>query len=325
MSLPNNSPQKQSRVTRSSLACLPCRSRHLKCDAKRPRCTRCAEFARDCEYARSRRGGLDRAALAERRKKLAAPPDDSGIASSPSPQRSAGSQSQQEFATGIVDMDLSHSYGLIDEISMGDHSTSTDSPNSVLLQSSNIEKCPLIGSYYKNFHPLHPFLLPRHHFIKLYNETSQQLSFNALIAVMRLVGNIYKSRQFSTSLRNDLDVALSQLSPMDPFMIQCRILYSVSLFWNEYKDEAKFQIDSAFEAARHLNMFKREFATDHGGQDFVLRESWRRTWWILYTVDAFYAGTLGTMNFAVVNIEADVELPCEESEYERGVSTLATL
>lgn len=42
---------------------------------------------------------------------------------------------------------------------------------------------------------------------------------------------------------------------------------------------------------------------------------------MLYIVDAYYAGTLGTMNFAVVDIDATVDLPCEEREYELEVST----
>lgn len=37
-------------------ACQGCRSRHLKCDAKPPRCSRCRKENRECDYARSRRG-----------------------------------------------------------------------------------------------------------------------------------------------------------------------------------------------------------------------------------------------------------------------------
>jgi Fungal Zn(2)-Cys(6) binuclear cluster domain len=38
------------------LACTECRSRHLKCDAKSPSCTRCSTDARECCYIKSRRG-----------------------------------------------------------------------------------------------------------------------------------------------------------------------------------------------------------------------------------------------------------------------------
>ena len=66
-------------------------------------------------------------------------------------------------------------------------------------------------------------------------------------------------------------------------------------------------------------MHKREFVTAFVG-DVVLMESWRRTWWMLYIVDAYYAGTLGTMNLKAFLVEATVDLPCEEDVYESGVS-----
>ena len=40
----------------SPVACVPCRRRHLKCDARMPVCTRCHNTNNDCRYVRSRRG-----------------------------------------------------------------------------------------------------------------------------------------------------------------------------------------------------------------------------------------------------------------------------
>lgn len=40
----------------SSLACLPCRRRHLKCDAAMPACSRCQSSRIECQYIRSKRG-----------------------------------------------------------------------------------------------------------------------------------------------------------------------------------------------------------------------------------------------------------------------------
>ncbi|OAA72020.1 C6 zinc finger domain protein [Akanthomyces lecanii RCEF 1005] len=63
-------------------------------------------------------------------------------------------------------------------------------------------------------------------------------------------------------------------------------------------------------------MFDREFATAHSGQDAVVAECWRRTWWMVYVFDAFYAGTLGKVQFSVAHIDATADLPCEEVQYE---------
>lgn len=304
-----NNPLQNGRATRSSLACLSCRSRHLKCDGAKPRCQRCAEFSRECQYAQSRRGGLDRAALTERRKRLAAIEDS----------RSAGLQSGgQDFSTGIVEVDLSNSYGVINETSIGARSSSTGSPSTVSVQFSSIENDPLIDCYYKKFHQLHPFLLPQRYLTRAYQDPTRQHSLKSLIAVMRLVGNIYKSHQWSSPLQEHAEAGLLQLLPTDPVMVQCRLLYSIALFWYEQKSESQGQMNIAVQTARDMEMFKQEFAARHGGGDPVLQESWRRTWWMLYTIEAYYQGTLGTMNFLVAEVDATVELPCEEAEYELG-------
>jgi hypothetical protein len=39
-----------------ALACTECRSRHLKCDAGTPQCSRCVVDKRECNYVKSRRG-----------------------------------------------------------------------------------------------------------------------------------------------------------------------------------------------------------------------------------------------------------------------------
>jgi len=320
----NNPSSQNGRATRSSLACLPCRSRHLKCDGNRPRCVRCTEFSRECQYAQSRRGGLDRAALTERRKRLAAI-EDSRLNTSPSLQRSAGLHGGQELNTGIVDVDLSNSYGLLNGSSIGNRSSSTGSPTTVPVQFSSVVHDPLIDFYYKSFHQLHPFLLPQRYLTRAYQDPTRQHSLNSLIAIMRLVGNIYKSQQWSTPLQEYAEAGLLQLLPTDPVMVQCRLLYSMALFWYEQKSQSQSQMNIAVQAARDMEMFKQEFAARHGGDDLVLQESWRRTWWMLYTIEAYYAGTLGTMNFEVTRVDATVELPCEEAEYELGVSTLFCL
>lgn len=77
----------------------------------------------------------------------------------------------------------------------------------------------------------------------------------------------------------------------------------------------------ARQLALDLGMHHREFAIDHGNGDPVLEESWRRTWWQVYIVDAFFSAIRRSADFPSYHIEATTDLPCEEEEYERGVST----
>ncbi|KAJ5233170.1 hypothetical protein N7468_006126 [Penicillium chermesinum] len=303
------------RATRASLACLPCRSRHVKCDGKRP-CGRCSEVGNQCSYARSRRGGLDRAAVAERRKRLAS-------AVYPEPVdllnlQQAAIVRPEECLKQLVPADVHTESDLLD-IDRGNSSRGSIPQSEDTVPSRKIESDILIESYYKNFHICHPFVLPRNHLTKLYQDPSRQRRLAPLVAALRFMGNIYKARKWSIPLKDDVETSLSPLSPSDPIQVQCRILYSVALFWYDYKDDAKWQMDRAAQLAIDMQMFRAGFAAS-GTDDQVQRESWRRTWWTLYILDVYYAGTLGTMNFRVVDIDVTAELPCDESDYESGVS-----
>ncbi|KAK1999790.1 hypothetical protein LX36DRAFT_631736 [Colletotrichum falcatum] len=318
----NGAPAHQSSAaTRSSLACLPCRSRHLKCDGQRPRCNRCVGASAECQYAPSRRGGLDRAALAERRRRLAAAsnntPADDG---SGSQSRASTEPTHVETRSRPASGGFTRGPSPLDGIDLGSISSPAPPLPSTVpqMQPGQISSDNLVSSYYKCFHKLHPFLLPRRHFVTLCQEPSRQASLRPLIAVMRLVGHVYVAREWSIPLRDDVESCFSQANPACPVMVQCRLLYSVVLFWYGHKVEAKKQIEGSVRLATDLDMFQQDFARAHGGGDPVLTESWRRTWWQLYIIDAYYNGTLGTMNFMVVDIEATVELPSEESEYESG-------
>ncbi|OLN87360.1 hypothetical protein CCHL11_09280 [Colletotrichum chlorophyti] len=185
-------------------------------------------------------------------------------------------------------------------------------------QIDNIENDPLIDSYYRNFHTFHPFLLPRKHLIRLDQVSRRQINVKPLIAAMRLVGHIYDAREWSITLKEYTESCISQLPPSEPVQVQCRLLYSIALFWHNFKVEAKREMDTAARLAVEQKMYRKEFAVDHGGDDPVLTECWRRTWWMLFIIDAYYTGTLGTMNFAVFDVEATVELPCEEAQYDSG-------
>ncbi|KAL7908409.1 hypothetical protein GGI35DRAFT_61085 [Trichoderma velutinum] len=309
----NPSAHRENMVTRSSLACLACRSRHVKCDGKRPSCSRCDESGRLCNYAKSRRGGLGRAALTRLRQLAAAENRLVGNLI-----RATGPQAIPE-ARPEPEVDA-----CLDAIVV---STTQDSilerydpvplvPPTV--QARNLEDDALVDLYYKNFHKLHPLVLPRRCLIRLFQDPDSQPRLVPLVAVLRLIGHLYGFREWPCLLQDAVKVYFSQASQTDPFMVQCRILYSVALFWYGYKKEAKDEMDTAARLALGLEMFRCQFATEQGGEDLVLQESWRRTWWMLYIVNGYYAGTVGTLEFALIDVEATVELPCEEFEYESG-------
>lgn len=377
------------RPTRSSLACLPCRSRHIKCDGKRPQCSRCLEAGKECHYAKSRRGGLDRAALTERRKQLAgneaggggcgvvdgtdglisyAATTDNAIGNGTRPASlltpSSGNPSAGmspgimgfpgDTATAAVSSCLGqgtttsmlHTGLLVDSMPYGrgllrpssppslQHSISVSSITAAPTQIVDVESDPLLHLYYDNFHNFHPCALPRRHLIAAYRDPTQRPRLAALVAVQRHIGHLYGAKEWSEQLRAHVDDCLlsrphhpadtaatgTSFPDPDPFVVQARLLYSVALFWYRRLPQSRQQMDAAVACALELGMHRREFAAEHGCGDPVLEESWRRTWWQVCFIDGAYAGTTGARTFATMDVDSTADLPCEEAEYESGVS-----
>ncbi|OHX00555.1 C6 transcription factor [Colletotrichum incanum] len=225
--------------------------------------------------------------------------------------------SAQGHGTQLASEELSHRLSSLDSIRLGSNNPAAR-VSSISQQPDNINSDLLVDAYYKFFHKFHPFLVPQGHFASLCQDPGRETSLKPLIAIMRLVGNVYIAQEWSVQLKEHVESCFSEANPACATMVQCRLLYSVALFWYNHKVEAKQQMDLAVRLALDLEIFQQEFARAHGAEDPVLIESWRRTRWELYIIDAYYAGTLGTLNFTVVDIDATVELPCEEWEYESG-------
>ncbi|EWG55445.1 hypothetical protein FVEG_13443 [Fusarium verticillioides 7600] len=299
--------------TRSSLACLECRTKHVKCDAKQPRCSRCTAYDKACQYTASRRGGLDRAALTERRRRLANKADaqlDNVVSEISVAVADEGITLGDEAVTGADCMDV------FQQPSLPVLTPVPEDRETPLFSQGSLNDDALVKSYYTNFHHLHPFAPPYKHLVQLSQVSA--FNFSPLLASMRLIGHIYDTHKWSEPLSSAAEAQISQLKLSDAVQVQARLLYSIALFWYTYKTEAKEQMDAAIDVAVKLEMHKQEFAATWGFGDPVMAECWRRTWWMLFIVDASYAGTLGTMNFKTLHVEPTAELPCEETDYESG-------
>lgn len=180
-------------------------------------------------------------------------------------------------------------------------------------------KDALMDAYYENFHKFHPLVLPCRHLVKFLDDPNWKPRLEPLLATMKMIGNLYLTQEWSTALQNDVEIRTEGLANTDPIRVQCHLLYSAALFWQDQKQKSQVVMGKAVEIALELKMFERDFALVYSGQDAVLAECWRRTWWMVYAFDAFYAGTLGKVEFSVARIDATADLPCEEAQYELGV------
>ncbi|KAF5679199.1 C6 transcription factor [Fusarium heterosporum] len=266
-----------------------------------PHCSKCVALEKQCEYAASRRGGLDRATLLERRKRIAKEKEPRLDISTPQPTGTYNDviiSSPYDQPVIILDP-MDH----VIPAALSDETSTLTAWSNLGANVDSLTEDPLIISYYTNFHHLHPFAPPLQHFVRLCQQTQEpSLDFNALVIVMRLIGHLYTAHEWSHTLQSHCETRISQLPSSDPVRVQCKLLYSIALFWNNFRVEADREMETAKNIALSLGMHRKEFATANGAGDGVLIESWRRTWWML-----------------VFHIEASVELPCEEADYESGI------
>lgn len=179
------------------------------------------------------------------------------------------------------------------------------------------ERC--ISSYYCNFHASHPLVLPQASLRPLAKEEAPQ----PLLAVMRWVGSIYIASD--PEQRPLLDVAKAAVNEAEAksanaFTVQAMVVLMVALDGAGYRQQAIDLLGRAKRMLLSLGMNYNQFLIESETRSSCLDESWRRTWWELYVLDAMFAGAHRATNFTLFDVPTDVGLPCEEEEYATNVS-----
>ncbi|KAM5490602.1 hypothetical protein MaudMau93_002406 [Microsporum audouinii] len=291
---------------RVSLACVQCRSRHLKCDAKAPRCSRCQADGKQCTYLKSRRGG--------RRRPASSPspvPADLPMHALPPDCTSLPVPDENVFNDVYS--------GVPRSIPMVTPTRATTSSGSSPTH-SEAQTDDLLNMYYKYFHISHPCVLPRWSFqIRL---AQDPVTMRPLLLTMQYIGALFTPSVSSASLEPEVLQAFAEFraSGAKPtgYHVQALLLYSIAVYWcNEIERGLKL-LDETIRIALDLEMHLDSFAQRYGENNRLLEESWRRTWWQLYVVDGHVAGSTHTFPFRTSHIQPTTALPCEEELYEKG-------
>jgi hypothetical protein len=183
----------------------------------------------------------------------------------------------------------------------------------------------LLQSYYSFFHAAHPCVLP-YSFLKKRLITEPE-TLQLLVLVMQCIGAIFTvgplpSTSPATRVEEFLACFHRRQRSFTGFDVQAVLLFSISVYWcDEIPQGLKF-LDEAIRMALELGMNQKAFSTKNGQNDAVLEESWRRTWWMIYVADAHIAGSTHTFPLRTMHVPVTVDMPCEEYNYESGVSTL---
>ncbi|KAI1501199.1 hypothetical protein F5X99DRAFT_418711 [Biscogniauxia marginata] len=277
---------------RVSLACVQCRSKHVKCDATLPACNRCRLEEKPCFYAKSRRGIRD-------------PKKRSLISDKP-----PVSPSKPLFSTP----------GTSSPSTPGHHPNSLPGgwsvcPKSQELSSQANERDLLFDAFYNYFRPSHPCLPPKKFFLS--HIESDPDSYHFLISVINFCGSLYIPHVCSEELRETAYSAACGSLPFTVQSVQGLVLLSVIAFGELKFDHHTGFMIRATTMAVELGMHRKSFADVT--PDPILAESYRRTWWCLTLHDSLRTTQDRGHTLSVADIDCNVDLPCEEWEYEAGV------
>lgn len=179
------------------------------------------------------------------------------------------------------------------------------------------ERC--FEAFYFYVFPSQPFVLPRETFLQL----SKKRDMSVVLAAMRWIGSLFtelnsgvRDRAFEDAMAKATDTQ----APRDGFLLQAIMLLIIGLDGQGDQKRARDLLAEARSLALHIKLNGRPFARMQSRGDPTLAESWRRTWWNLYVTDAMVSGVHRVTNFALFDVPADVELPCEDEDYTSNVS-----
>lgn len=304
------------RIDRVILACIQCRSRHIKCDAVQPSCTRCAREGKECTYQKSRRGGLDKAALARRRLRLQQE-SEGAQQNSTVPQMDNSLDLQSSAGLSIAEnrpVSGNHVYtGPIEAISSVESQSSQSSP--LAFQISNNR---LLELYYEHFWPAFPIVFPVHHLQA--RVLNQQHGLDDLLLVMYWIGSIHAPWTQSAPYYEAALKALDSIHlPRTPFSVQALMLFSLAQFHCDLRDQARKKMNLAVAVALELHMNQKVFAYAYGEANPVLEECWRRTYYMLNVCDQHFAVITNSPIYTLLTVPNFVDLPCDDVYFESGV------
>ncbi|KAF4436287.1 Zn(II)2Cys6 transcriptional activator [Fusarium acutatum] len=318
-------------------ACLVCwsstqRRRHLKCDGQRP-CSRCRTADLDCVYAASRRGynGRKRTDAQSSSRRAASRALVPVVGAAVTVVGPAPPEPALEFSDVF---DPAMFYGNATSHSSVDTSfpmtafsqtiTSTNLPgfSSQTLVGGTSNRVPralpirerYIDSFYLNFYAAHPFIPPKELLLIL----AQQISLEPLLAAIRWIGSLYIEQDSSRSLFTDASRLIDGAPLRNGFLVQAMLLIIIGLDGNRQEKKARKLMADTRDISIQIKLNSRPFATTNGQGIPILEESWRRTWWELYVVDALMSGVHQTNTFVLYDVPTDVGLPCEENQYVTG-------
>lgn len=307
-------PTKQSGL--ASLACTECRKQHLKCDARKPSCSRCLQNDYPCQYLPSRRGGRRKPQQdANRRRTTSSQPDRLNVSPQGRPRlmKQPLTETQSSLVMPVPATSPQRS------VATGFPAAQVAWPMIPPRSELNTERLEptrdpwfhddrFLRLFYEYFHVAHPILVPSDAYHDRHYPEFLQL-------VVNFVGSHYVPSSSSQQFKDKVLAELTCTPDRSPCMVQAWLIYSIAIYARGASEEAQNAFARSVELALELGMNRRDFAASVQPETSLEAESMRRTWWELYITDVFMAAPFKGHTFQCSTMAPEVALPCEESEY----------
>lgn len=290
--------QRSKTKQRVSIACTECRNQHLRCDAGMPVCSRCQQSNKNCIYKslrnrpRNSRQGRGQQAGAASAVATGAPTLESALELSPI-RRSPLYNVETSIYRSPGGMNM-----YLEDVSTSDNA--------------------LLEGFYRYFYPGHPFVLPESEMAR--QRAGNPVSVEQLLPVMRLIGSRYVNVAQTSKYLAETDAVVENALLETGYSVQALLLYALFLEWNGEAESSVCMLQKAKHLALELGMQYQTFASEYGNGDPMLEESWRRTWWELYVVDAVFSGVRQLPSFSLWKTKISTHLPCDDATTQRPAS-----
>ncbi|KAL1795365.1 hypothetical protein ACET3X_007181 [Alternaria dauci] len=300
------SPNDQTRAS-VAVACVPCRSRHLKCDGG-VRCSRCRTDDVECTYIKSRRGWKGK-----RKTKGDAT---TTVPSGGAPVSNGHISSPEYSYNGDAGLNqLSPTHGL------GVRPVAPPVTQLNLNGTARVNRFGHLGpetavqAFYHFFYESHPFCLPEPRLVEIFKERRAPL----LEYAVQFIGSSFIPAVPTAMFKDALDQQIdSNNYPRDAWSVQALLLFGIGLHAHNEVPRSAHIFTIAQNLTLEIGLHRMEFALMHGENDPQLEESWRRTWWSMFTANGMMTAVNPGVQFRLKDVVTDVPLPCEQEQYLSG-------
>lgn len=168
----------------------------------------------------------------------------------------------------------------------------------------------LIRVYYRDIHPAHPIVLPQKMYLQDRNVLPDYLKTVMAFMASHLVPEVFEG------LRERAESVFEPGVPDDGFKVQALLLLTLTSYARFERDRGNKALSQATTLATRIGMDRNSF---NEYQSPAYRESWRRTYWELFTVTGLISLIAG-VNYRI-RCPDDLFLPGHCENYNDGRSS----